>query len=1132
MRILDGEPLFSATDLVGFAACGHLTQLELAATRGEIARPNRSDPLLDILVRRGEAHEADLLADHPGGVDVVRIVTDTRTRAGIEAGAAETEAAMRRGAATIYQATFFHHGWVGHADFVDRVDTPSALGDWSYEAMDAKLTTTVRASALLQLCEYSEQLERVQGRAPEHMYVVTGDNMPHTFRVADYSAYHRTLKERFAGTIVDPTAPTTYPEPVGHCSVCRWWSVCTARRRADDHLSLVAGIRTDQRKRLTSVGVNTRSALGVTPTKPAGVRIAPATYERLHLQAALQVLGEGRTPPLFELIEPAPPVEGDAPQGLAILPLPSRGDLFLDLEGDPYAAQNGLEYLFGLASIDGGACEYHPFWGHSKSEERRAFESAVDFITERRRRFPDMHVYHYAPHEPSAFRRLMGEHGTREDEVDDLLRGEVFVDLFRAVRQGIRLSVESYSLKQVEKLYFVRPPGEVMDAGSSIVTYERYLESGDRVLLDEIAAYNRDDCETLVGLREWLEARRSEAELQFGPIARPLPPELPPETLDTDERAELVARLLQGVPDDPDECSAHEQSRFLLAQLLEWHRREAKPEWWQYFERINAYEPSQFVDDAECIGGLVSEGRIGTEQRSYVYRLRFEPQDHKFRAGDTPIDPATEGGAGTIVSIDESCVELKRGKARDADPLPTALMPGRPISTNDQRDAIAEVASWVVDNDIDADGEFRAVRDLLLGLPPRIAGRDAGDALQVDGEATRVVACRLAVELDHGCLPVQGPPGAGKTFTGARMIVALLNAGRRVGVAATTHSAITKLLQEVADAAKEAGVAISGMQKIDADVATSIRGIKAVGAAGTIESALHAGEITLAAGTAWLWARPGLRESVDVLFVDEAGQMSLADAVAVGTAARSLVLLGDPQQLAQPSKGSHPDGAGASALEHVIGDRFTIPADRGLFLPLTFRMHASVCAFISEVAYEGRLEAAPDRDLQLVDGVAGLWFVPVEHEGDRVRSHAEAAAVAEVFDDLVGKPWTNHLGEESPLVVDDIIVVAPYNAHVAELKRALPAGARVGTVDKFQGGEGAVAIYSMASSSADEAPRGMTFLYDLHRLNVAVSRARARAYVVASPDLLHVLCDNPEQLRLANALCRYVEYADARLPSA
>jgi predicted RecB family nuclease len=1123
LRLLDGETIYSATDLVGFAACEHLTQLELAAARGEITRPQREDPLLDILVRRGEEHEADLLAAYPGEpLAMIRIERGSGDRASLRAAAAATIEAMKAGAPMIYQAAFLHDGWVGYADFVERVEQPSTLGDWSYEVADAKLARSVRASALVQLCEYSEHLARIQGVAPQRIHVITGDGVRHPFRLADYAAYHRSLKARFLATASAGPTPT-YPDPVEHCGICRWWAECKDRRRADDHLSLVAGMRRSQASHLVDAGISSRHALAAGPDALPGAGIGGEAYQRLHLQASLQVRGEGHVPPLYELLPPDAAENDRGPRGFAALPAPSPGDLFLDLEGDPYALDGGLEYLFGLVEVVDGERKYHEFWAHNRHDERVAFEGAVDLIETRRREHPRMHVYHYAPYEQTAFRRLMGAHGTREDEIDNFLRGGIFVDLFRVVRQAVRVSTESYSLKQIEKLYFTRPPGEVMDAGSSIITYERFLADHDTKLLEEIALYNRDDCESLVGLQEWLEARRVEAERQFGPIPRTAAPELAEEG-EVDDLDVLAARLLVNVPDEPAERSDEEHGRYLLAHLLKWHGREAKPAWWRYFERLG-YEPQETVADSECIGGLELVEEIGPVKKSTLYRMRFEPQEHKFSAGSEVIDPATGGGA-TIVTIDErGTLELKRGNKQAGDPLPRALIPGGPLNNEAQRVAIGEIGAWVADHGLDTAGPYQAMRDLLLRRPPRYSGAVPKAPLRTADEHALDTARRIALALDGGCLAIQGPPGAGKTYTGARMIVALLKEGKRVGITATTHSAIGNLMSAVVDAAAEVGVVVNGMQRTEADQSAAPPGVEYGKKSKKVEAALLDGKVQLVAGTPWLWARPGLRESVDVLFIDEAGQMSLADAAPVGTAARNLVLLGDPQQLAQVSQGSHPDGAEASALEHLLGDHDTIPADRGIFLDLTWRMHPSVCAYVSEIAYEDRLESAPGLERQLVDGSAGLWFVPVHHEGDTTRSEAEAEAVAELIDQLLGTAWTDHEGRTRPLALDDIIVIAPYNRHVAMIKAQTPDGTRVGTVDKFQGREGAVAIYSMASSSAEDAPRGMNFLYDLNRLNVAVSRARSRAYIVASPELLRVLCHTPEQLYLANALCRYAQVA-------
>jgi predicted RecB family nuclease len=1126
VRRLDGEWIYSPSDLTGFAACEHLTQLERRAALDEITRPNREDPLLEVISRLGDEHEERVLAEHDAAAHgVVKISVDSRSRAGLERAAAETIEAMHAGAGLVYQATFLHDEWVGHADFLERVDAPSALGAWSYEVADAKLARSVKPGALLQVCAYSEQVEHIQGAVPAQVHVLTGDDERHSFRLADLAAYYRALKQRFLDAVRDSTLADTYPERVEHCSICRWLPVCAAKRRADDHLSLVAGMRRDQARKLAAAGVPTMHALATSAA--AAVDIGAPVLERLHSQAALQVKGAGEPRPLHELLPPDEHDAGGQPRGLAALPEPSPGDLFLDLEGDPYAAGGGLEYLFGVVEVVDDKPVYHPFWGHDRAEEKRAFEQLVDFVTDRRRRHPDLHVYHYASYEPTRIGRLMGMHGTREVEVDDLLRGKVFVDLFRILRDSVRLSTESYSLKSVEGLYMDRAGDAVLDAGASIVWYERYLTDRDPALLDELATYNEADCVSLVHLRRWLEDRRVEAEPRFGPIPRAAP-EAAPESEDLrrweEEIQDLADRLTHDVPDAPAERDDEQQARWLLAQLLWWHRREDKPAWWKYFERVERATEEELVDDRECIGGLRHVGAVRDEDRSTVHRYEFDAQDHKFAVGNTPHDPATNVGAGTIVAIGDDFVELKRGDRTAARGHPRALIPSGPFPIAVLREAVRAVAEWVLENDIDAPGPFRAARELLQCRPPRNTGTPLGAALLRDAEQPLDAACRMVTELDGTCLPIQGPPGSGKTYTGAHMICTLLRAGRRVGVTAHTHAAITNLLNEVCDVGDGHGVELRGLQKVDGGRGCADDRIECTNNNDAVEVSLAAGEVNLAAGTAWLWSRDGMRNAVDVLFIDEAGQMSLANVIAVAGATRSIVLLGDPQQLAHPSQGSHPPGAGVSALQHVLGTHETIPADRGLFLDATYRMHPSVCAFISEIAYESRLHSAPGMELQAVDGFAGLRFVPVEHDGNRVRSPEEAAAVGDLAGQLVGKTLTNERGEQRELSLNDVIIVAPYNAHVAELRRVLP-DARIGTVDKFQGQQGFAAIYSMASSSVEDAPRDMSFLYDLHRLNVAVSRARAAGVVVCSPELLRVLCRTPEQIKLANALCRYEEVA-------
>ncbi|HXG40202.1 MAG TPA: TM0106 family RecB-like putative nuclease, partial [Candidatus Limnocylindrales bacterium] len=474
MQLVDGRLIVSATDLVGFLECDHLVTLELAAVRGELAKPFREDPELDLIRKRGYEHERRFLERlRAEGRRIHEVATrDARTAAELEQAAAETAAAMRAGADVVFQATFFDGRWRGHADFLlRRDDRPSDLGGWSYDVADTKLARRVKAAAIVQMCVYADLLARVQGIPPETVSVVTGDGSAHPHRLADYAAYYRAAKARFEARVFggppDAQQGATYPEPVDHCRVCTWWPVCIDRRRADDHLSLVANLGRSHRKRLVAAGIGTLAELAALPPGAKVPDIAPRILDRHRRQAALQVRRRETGRLDYELLAPDPDAPG---RGLAALPEPSPLDVFFDIEADPWAIEDGLEYLLGWLEVVGGEPVYHALWAHTREEEKAAFETFVDLVVDRRRRDPRTHVYHYGGYESGALKQLMQRHATREDEVDELLRGQALVNLYdHVVRSALLAGVESYSIKQVEKFYLPVRAGGITEAGFSVV---------------------------------------------------------------------------------------------------------------------------------------------------------------------------------------------------------------------------------------------------------------------------------------------------------------------------------------------------------------------------------------------------------------------------------------------------------------------------------------------------------------------------------------------------------------------------------------------------------------------------------------------------------------------------------------
>ena len=1124
--------LLSASDLIGHLNCRHLTELDLAVAFGALAKPDTWDPQLEILWERGLRHEQEYVEHLKANGSAVAVIggvgVDDET-------IAETRAAMERAAEIIVQGAFRSGAWIGRTDVLRRIDRPSGLGPWSYEVVDTKLARETKSGTVLQLCLYAELVADVQGLRPGNGYVVVpGSNwQPHAYRMDDYGAYFRRVRLRLVEAINNWGKEETYPDPKAHCDICRWRERCERRRREDDHLWLVAAATKLQIEELKRQGVETVAALAAMPL-PLGWRPSRGSaqsYERVREQARIQVEGRKAGMLVHELLPVNPGF------GLACLPDPSPGDLFFDLEGDPFAGEGGLEYLFGYAySRPNGSVAYNADWAFSREDEKSAFERFVDLVIARLETHPGLHIYHYASYEPAALKRLMGRYASREEEIDFLLRSKRFVDLYSVVRNGLRASVESYSIKRLEPLYGFARGTPLADANKALGKIEACLELGDIEFIDGadrgvVAGYNRDDCLSALALRDWLEDRRRTLIERGIEVPRPEMPEgEPSETLSERQRKvnALVARLIDGVPADVDERTPEQHARWLLAYSLDFHRREDKAVWWEYF-RLSDLTADELIDERAALSGLTFVAAVGGTAKAPIHRYAFPPQETEIRGGE---ELRSVGGAkfGTVdeFSLDSLCVDIKKRKDT-ADIHPRAVFAHKVIDSGVLADSLMRIGEHVADRGMNGAGRYLAARDLLMRLPPRIGG----EPIQAPEETPVEAALRVAPKIDGGIFPIQGPPGSGKTYIGARMICALVAAGRTVGVTAMSHKVIRNLLDEVLVAAAEKSADVRCVQKLSdkpSDMEADQPRFRFTHSNAELLAAIGNG-CNVAGGTAWLWASPDAANAVDVLFIDEAAQMSLADVLAASQAARSIVLLGDPQQLEQPMQGSHPEGTDVSALHHLLQNKKTIEPVRGLFLNETFRLHPDICDFTSELFYEGRLRPRSGLAAQRIRSGSrfsgsGLRYVPVRTEGNQSSSPEEADCVRTIVDELMtyDTKWFDKDNREHPVTLSDILIIAPYNAQVFELQERIPGG-RIGTVDKFQGQEAPILVYSMTTSSYADAPRGMEFLYSLNRFNVATSRAKCLCILVASPAIFEAQCRTPRQMQLANAFCRYLELA-------
>jgi uncharacterized protein len=1117
--------LFSATDLVAFQECPHATTLDLVNLETPLTTAE-DDEQAKLIQHKGFEHEAKYLAGlNASGLKVVEL-NDTHD---LGASAEATLVAMRDAADVIFQATLWSGRFFGRADFLRKVDRPSALGGHSYEVADTKLARSTKAKFLVQLSCYSDLLEHAQGLPPERMHVLLGNGEEKTFRCADYRHYVAKVRERFVST-VDSNQRSTYPVPCGHCGFCRWRDVCADRWRTDDHLSQVAGISKLQVRRLETAGVRTMKALSLLDADTSVPRLRADTLWKLRSQAALQVSFRETGRRTYELLQ-----NSDSGRGFNRLPPADEHDLFFDIEGDPLE-EGGLEYLLGVHYRESGNDRFVAFWAHDRRQERSAFESFVDFVCAWLEQYPAAHVYHYASYEQTALKNLMVRHGTREAAVDQWLREGRLVDLYKVTREAMRTSEDGYSIKNIEKFYMPARAGDVQTAGASIVHYERWKETGEQRLLDQIDAYNRVDLVSTRLLLGWLHLLRGQASVSTSAAVAAEEPDGRGERVrEIEARLESYRqRLVSVVPFTEADVKTRELKE-LVFYLLDFHRREDKPVWWSVFARTEM-EEEELLEDTECIAGLEldPDNPPYQDKRSRVYTYRFPEQDFKLKVGQGCRRCDNAAPAGTLVRLDEQERRLALRLGEKNEPLPARLSigPSGPIDSSTICRALFRVADSVLADD----GKFQPVIELLRRSTPRIAGRVPGSPVIPGAQALLSEAVDAVVSLDVSYLVIQGPPGAGKTYTASHLIVELIRRGKRVGVAANSHKVIHNLLRGVEQVAERAGVDFRGIKKssrgneetcYDSRNFSSEPNVKDVAASTTIASVV--------AGTAWLFADEEMEGKLDYLFVDEAGQVSLANVAAMGTSARSIVLLGDQMQLGQPTQAIHPGRSGDSVLDYLLDRHATVPPEQGIFLPLTWRMHPDICRFISEAVYDGRLHSAPRTTAQRVvlDGTehpalrqTGLSFVPVLHEGCRQRSEAEATTIRDIYLSLLRQSWTNSSGTTTAMTTDDILVVAPYNLQVNLLRSTLPDGARVGTVDKFQGQEAAVVIVSMATSDGESIPRQLDFLFSKNRLNVAISRAMCLSIVVACPALLAVKCNSPEQIALVNLLCWAHEYSN------
>lgn len=1123
MLVAGNSIIYSASDLAAASQCEYALLRRFDAVLGRGPAVTVEDDLLARTAVLGGEHERrrldELRRQFSGEVAVIGR-PQTYTVAGLTAVAEATRRAIAEGAAVVYQAAMFDGRFAGFADFLVREGE-------RYRVADTKLARSASVTALLQLAAYADTLARSGVPVAPEAELILGNGTVVRYGVAElipvYFSQRAILQRLLDRHYAAGTAVRWEDEQVRACFRC---PACTEQLAATDDLLLVAGMRVSQRARLIDAGITTLAGLAE-HCEPV-VDLPSRTLDKLTAQAKLQVRQRDTGTMQFEVVDPQP---------LALLPDPDDGDLFFDFEGDPLwtadGTEWGLEYLFGVLAA-GPRGGFRALWAHNRADERKALTDFLAMVAKRRKRYPNMHIYHYASYEKTALLRLTGRYGVGEDGVDDLLRKGVLVDLYPVVRKSIRTGADSVSLKALEPLYMgVQRSGEVTTAGESITAYARFCElradgRGDEAatVLKEIEDYNHYDCRSTLGLRDWLLIRAFESGVT------PRGPQPVAGGGGVEDHDPLAAALADFTGDTAlGERTPEQTAVALIAAAGGYHRREDKPFWWAHFDRLN-YPIDEWADDTDVF--LVDEAAVTAdwhkpprarkpqrrvrltgelargELRSEVFAL-YEPPAP---AGMTDDPDRRAAGPAAVVGADDPTVptevvvvERATKGGNTFHQLPFALTPGPPIPTKTLRESIESTAAAV------AAGlpqlPRTAVVDILLRRAPRTR---SGASLPRGGDIVADITAAL-LALDSSYLAVHGPPGTGKTHVAAQVIKRLVDEhGWRIGVVAQSHAVVENVL----DCTIGAGVDPSRVAKKPHDrdnpswqqIDENSYAAFVTGAAGCVLG-----------GTAWDFANSSRvpPASLDLLVIDEAGQFCLANTIAVAPAAPNLLLLGDPQQLPQVSQGTHPEPVDTSALGWLIDGQRTLPAERGYFLDRSYRMHPAVCSAVSALSYGGQLHAHTELTAaRRLEGYRpGIHVLAVSHEGNSTDSPEEADTIVTEIGRMLGSSWTDEPGTR-PLTTADVLVLAPYNAQVTLIRQRLTdaglGAVRVGTVDKLQGGQAPVVFISMTASSIDDVPRAISFLLNRNRLNVAVSRAQYAAVIVRAKALTEYLPVTPAGL--------------------
>ena len=1100
MKYINKEIFYSPTDISNFEKCNFISVNDIKNLTSPLEIKETTEALKEFINQGIEIEKnyvQSLIDSEAKLFDGSKIKPQERLQ--------KTVDAMKEGYDYIYHPLFEYENWVGEPDLLIKTNVPSALGDYSYFPADIKRAKQPKQENITQVLSYCYLLEKSQSVLPSKFIIINGtDHIPHEFEVAQYYESYTHLREQFESFVQENDL--LIPEPCSACQFCQYLPTCNSIW-SDTHIKNVTGITNRQIKKLKGLAGTVEDLANLAQTSVEG--IGDETLAKLKRQAQLQQekVHTGSPKYLFREI-----LHG---KGFYRMPLANDQDIFFDLEGDP-TAEGGHEYLFGYI-LRG---EFTAVWSTDPDEEKQKFQEIMEFFKDHLLANPAAHIYHYNHYETTALKRMTLKYDVCADILDFLLRNESFIDLYPVVRESIITSEKGLSIKDLEIFYMPHRTAQVTSGADSVDMFLKWKVNKDPQILHDIGEYNKEDCVSTELLRNWLfELQRQWQEqdniedFQFHTQPNPHP-------FHTEYDEEYVTTH-RGVH---EQTAADEYCRNLIADALEYHRREQKSEWWRFFAK-EKFDYIELLEDMECIGDLRKITNLrGQDNRTYI-EYQYPIQEFKIKEGSDLTNIDGLKGIGTLeeTNFNERRIVIKTNAKITDLPDVIDVTSGKPIDPKNLRTALYRFARSFINQE----SKYSNLLQLINRLPPSFS---ENFQLQSISNENIIEGVKVAIEkLNHSYLFIQGPPGTGKTYVTAHAIVNLLQQGKRIAVTSNSHKAINNVLEWIDRIANEQNYAYTGIKKYSSQSRDSKYESDNMASKSSLKSLPD--ETQLLAATKFEFSKEIYDSVFDYLFIDEAGQLAIPDVIASGTCAHNLVLIGDPRQLGNPSDIIHPGDSGLSVLDYILGDLNTVPLDLGVFLGITRRMRSEITPFISDSFYDARLQSHPstnERYLILqsnpLPADSGIVMIEMDHADNAQSSQEEISLIKKLYEYFRSQHYFD--GEQERVIQhEDMLVVAPYNVQVNLLQKNLPEGNRTGTIDKFQGQEAPISILSMTSSDGENAPRGINFLMEEARLNVAISRAQCLSVILINKELFNAQPNNIEQIKLKNNFLKLRKYS-------